>query len=391
LNSVWCVLRKELRETLRDRRSLFTTLIIGPVLMPALIGTVIFMAIRHSGVANTGPITLTVAHAERAPRLLNFLRQYQVRVRPISADRARARRLVARQQGPLLYVPRDFGARLAAGKPAPLRLYADDADRSVQGKVERLSTLIGLYSGTIARLRLVARGLDPQLLAPIALHPIDTSTPQSRAALTLGMLSYAILFTMLMSGLYIAIDTTAGERERGSLEPLLTVPVKREHLVYGKMLAACAMMLVSLILTVAAFALTLRHIGLARLGMSANFGPGVAAGIVLGCLPLIPAGAALMTLVASYTRSYREAQTYVGLVLLVPTLPLIFANILGLQPRAALMAVPSLSQHFIIMSLLRAQPLPSGYVAISAGVSLALGVVLVYLAGRLYRRERLLG
>lgn len=391
MNSVWCVLRKELRETLRDRRSLFTTLIIGPVLMPALIGTVIFMAIRHSGVANTGPITLTVAHAERAPRLLNFLRQYQVRVRPISADRARARRLVARQQGPLLYVPRDFGARLAAGKPAPLRLYADDADRSVQGKVERLSTLIGLYSGTIARLRLVARGLDPQLLAPIALHPIDTSTPQSRAALTLGMLSYAILFTMLMSGLYIAIDTTAGERERGSLEPLLTVPVKREHLVYGKMLAACAMMLVSLILTVAAFALTLRHIGLARLGMSANFGPGVAAGIVLGCLPLIPAGAALMTLVASYTRSYREAQTYVGLVLLVPTLPLIFANILGLQPRAALMAVPSLSQHFIIMSLLRAQPLPSGYVAISAGVSLALGVVLVYLAGRLYRRERLLG
>ena len=391
MKSIWRVLRKELRETLRDRRSLFTTLIIGPLLMPALIGTVIFMAIRHSGAASTGPITLTVAHAERAPRLLDFLRQYQVRVRPVNADRARARRLVERQQGPLLYVPREFGTRLAAGKPAPLRLYADESDRSVQGKVERLSTLIGLYGGTIARLRLVARGLDPQLLAPIALHPIDTSTPQSRAALTLGMLSYAIVFTMLMSGLYIAIDTTAGERERGSLEPLLTVPVEREHLVYGKMLAACVMMLVSLILTVAAFAVTLRHIGLARLGMSANFGPGVAAGIVLGCLPLIPAGAALMTLVASYTRSYREAQTYVGLVLLVPTVPLIFASILGLQPRAALMAVPSLSQHFIIMSLLRGEPLPSGYVVISAGVSLALGAVLVYLAGRLYRRERLLG
>ena len=391
MKSIWRVFRKEFRETLRDRRSLFTTLIIGPLLMPVLIGAVIFMAIRHSGAANTGPITLTVAHAGRAPQLLDFLRQYQVRVRPVDADRARARRLVEREHGPLLYVPRDFGARLAAGKPAPLRLYADESNRTVHGKVERLSTLLGLYGGTIARLRLVARGLDPQLLAPIALHSIDTSTPQSRAALTLGMLSYAILFTMLMSGLYIAIDTTAGERERGSLAPLLTVPVEREHLVYGKMLAACVMMLVSLMLTVAAFALTLRHIGLARLGMSANFGPGVAAGIVLGCLPLIPAGAALMILVASYTRSYREAQTYVGLVLLVPTLPLIFASILGLQPRAALMAVPSLSQHFIIMSLLRGQPLPSGYVAISAGVSLALGAVLGYLAGRLYRRERLLG
>ncbi|EQD79891.1 conserved hypothetical protein, membrane or secreted, partial [mine drainage metagenome] len=73
MKSIWRVLRKELRETLRDRRSLFTTLIIGPLLMPALIGTVIFMAIRHSGAASTGPITLTVAHAERAPRLLDFL------------------------------------------------------------------------------------------------------------------------------------------------------------------------------------------------------------------------------------------------------------------------------------------------------------------------------
>ena len=196
---------------------------------------------------------------------------------------------------------------------------------------------------------------------------------------------------MLMSGLYIAIDATAGERERGSLEPLLTMPVKREHLVYGKMLAACAMMLVSLILTVAGFAVALHHIGLDRLGMSVNFGPGVALGIVLGCLPLIPAGAALMTLVASYTRSYREAQTYVGLVLLIPTLPLIFANIMGLRPRTALMAVPSLSQHFIIMSLLRGQPLPPLDIAISVAVTLALGAVLTLFAGRLYRREKLLG
>jgi sodium transport system permease protein len=391
MRAIWLVFGKEVRETLRDRRSLFTTLIVGPLLIPALIGTVISLAIRHSGTENTGPIMLSVAHADRAPRLLGFLRQYQVEITTVNTDRERARRLVAHAQGPLLYIPRDFGARLMAGEPAPLRLYANESNRSVQGKVARLSSLIALYSGTIARLRLVVRGLDPQLLTPIAMHLIDTSTPQSRAALTLGILSYAILFTMLMSGLYIAIDTTAGERERGTLEPLLTVPVAREQLVYGKLLAACAMMLVALVLTVTVFAITLPHVGLARLGMSANFGPAVAAGIVLGCMPLIPAGAALMILVASYTRSYREAQTYVGLVLLVPTLPLIFANILGLAPRPALMAVPSLSQHFIIMGLLRGQPLPGGDVAISVGVSLALGAVLVQLAGRLYRRERLLG
>ena len=391
MTAVWRVFRKEFGETLRDRRSLIATLVLGPLLMPALIGVVLSLAIRHGGAPSERPITLEVAHAQRAPRLVAFLHQYGVRIEPVRADRNQSRRRVERSHGPLLYVPRDFGARLAAGQPAPLRLYADESNRAVQAHVQRLGALIAMYGGAIARLRLVARGLDPQLLAPIALHPIDISTPQSRAALVLGMLSYAILFTMLMSGLYIAIDTTAGERERGSLEPLLTMPVKREQLVYGKMLAACAVMAVSLVLTVGAFSFALRHIGLDRLGMSVNFGPAVAAGIVLGCLPLIPVGAALMTLVASYTRSYREAQTYVGLVLLVPTLPLIFANILGLRPRPALMAVPSLSQHFIIMSLLRAQPLPRLDTAISVTVTLALGVALMILAGRLYRREKLLG
>ena len=173
---------------------------------------------------------------------------------------------VEHSHGPVLYVPRDFGARLAAGKPASLRLYADESNRAVQGRVQRLATLVGLYGGTIARLRLVARGLDPQLLTPISLHAIDVSTPQSRAALVLGMLSYVILLTMLMSGLYIAIDAMAGERERGSLEPLLTMPVQREHLVYGKLFTACAMMAVSLVLTVTAFALALHHHRMDRLG-----------------------------------------------------------------------------------------------------------------------------
>lgn len=226
---------------------------------------------------------------------------------------------------------------------------------------------------------------------PIVLQPVDLSTPASRSALVLGILSYLVLLTMLMGGMYLAIDATAGERERGSLEPLLTLPVRREYLIYGKMLAACAYMVLSLALTVAAFAIVLRFVGLERLGMSPQFGPRVAAEIVLACLPLVPAGAALMTLVAAFTRSYREAQTYVGLVLLVPTLPLVFASIRGLQPRAALMAVPSLGQHFLILSLIRMQPLPASYVALSACSTLVLGALLFFIAGRLYRREALLG
>jgi sodium transport system permease protein len=288
-------------------------------------------------------------------------------------------------------VSADYAAHLAAGTPAPLSLYADASDIAAGGDLARVRALLQQYAGLIARLRSAARGIDPLTLAPIALQDIDVSTPATRSVLVLGTLTYLVLLTMLLGGMYLAIDATAGERERGSLEALLTLPVRRELLIFGKILATCAYMTLSLTITVSAFAILLRFTGLERFGMSVNFGPAVALRVILYCLPLVPLGAALMTIVAACTRSYREAQTWLGLVLLVPTLPLAFAALLGLRPRLALMAVPSLSQHFLITSLLRAEPLPAADVAVSAGVTLLLGGALVALAGRLYRREALLG
>jgi sodium transport system permease protein len=237
----------------------------------------------------------------------------------------------------------------------------------------------------------VARGVDPTVLVPIAVHDVDVSTPASRSVLALGTMSYIILLTMLMGGLYLAIDATAGERERGSLEPLLTVPVRREHLIYGKILAACAYMSLSLVLSVTALAILLRFVGLEGFGMSVNFGPLTALKVILFSAPLVPLGASLMTIVAAFTRSYREAQTYLGLVLLVPTLPLVFAGVMGMQPTLGLMATPSLSQHFLITSLLKDEVIPTMHIVLSVGVTLGLGLVLAALAGRLYHREALLG
>jgi len=392
MRTIWRVFLKEIRENLRDRRTLISALIFGPLFGPVLFASALSLSFRGAGTQSDRPLHLTVSHAERAPGLLAYLRQYDVRIRTVTQDEAAARREVTAHSGEqVLLVPDDFGSRLAAGQPSPLLLLADESNTQSARNVERIAGIINQYGATIARLRLVARGLDPLLSVPIALHPIDISTPAGRSALALGTLSYLVLLTMLMGGMYLAIDATAGERERGSLEPLLTVPVRREHLIYGKILAACAYMTLSLVLTVTAFAIVLRFVGLERFGMSADFGPRVAVSIVLACLPFVPLGAALMTLVAAFTRSYREAQTYVGLVLLVPTLPLVFAAVLGLQPRAGLMAIPSLGQHFIILSLIRMQPLPAAYVALSVCSTLVLGGLLVFAAGRLYRREALLG
>jgi sodium transport system permease protein len=392
---MWAILsvfRKEFRENLRDRRTLISALIFGPLFGPLLFASALSLSIERGSSEADKPVTLTVSHAERAPNLLTHLRQYGIKVESVSYDDEAAREVVKEHRKPLvLMVTDDFGSRFQASQPAQLLLYVDSSDANNSKDVSRIRTLLSQYGSLVSRLRVMTRGLDPLVLSPIVIHDIDVSTPASRSVLALGTLSYLVLLTMLMGGMYLAIDATAGERERGSLEPLLTVPVRREHLIYGKMLATCAFMTLSLSLTVSAFSIVLQFAGLERFGMSVNFGPLVALMVVVFCLPLVPLGAALMTIVAAFTRSYREAQTYLGLVLLVPTLPLVFAGVLGLRPSAGLMAVPSLSQHFLITSLLRDEPISGYFLALSVGVTLATGALLVFIAGRLYHREALLG
>ncbi|HEY0766770.1 MAG TPA: ABC transporter permease [Steroidobacteraceae bacterium] len=391
MRAILTVFGKEFRENLRERRTLISALILGPLLGPLLFAGGLSLRIERGAEEGDRPIMLAVAHGERAPNLLAFLRQYGVTVQPVDYDAAAARAAVqAHRHELVLAVSADFAANLSAGTPAPVLLYADSSDVSASGAISRVTALLGQYASRLARLRAVARGIDPLVLAPLAVQDIDVSTPASRSVLALGTLSYLVLLTMLMGGMYLAIDATAGERERGSLEPLLTVPVPREQLIFGKILATCAYMTLSLTLTVAAFAIMLRFTGLERFGMSVNFGPGVGLAVILFCLPLVPLGAALMTIVAASTRSYREAQTYLGLVLLVPTLPLVFAGVMGLRPTLALMAIPSLSQHFLITSLLRDEPVPAAHLAVSVIATLALGALLLAIAGGLYRREALL-
>lgn len=392
MRPILTVLRKEVRENLRDRRAFIASLLFGPLLVPALFAFMVTMMLRH-GIAETdAPLVVAVSHAERAPNLIGRLAEYGVTIVSTTLDDAGARGAVRGGRfKAVLIVPPDFAAQMARGAPAPLRLYADSSDSSAQRDTARLRALLAQYGSTLARLRLLARGVDPLTLDAVAIEDVDVATPADRSVLVLGTLTYLIVLTMLMAGLHLAIDATAGERERGSLEPLLTAPVRREQLIYGKILAACVFMLLSLSLTLTALASVLRFVGLERAGMSVNLGPLDVLAAIAFCAPLAPLGAAFMTLVAAYTRTYREAQTYVGLTLLVPTLPLVFAAIEGLKPSMGLMLLPSLSQHFLITRLLRSEPIPPLQVAVSAGATLAIGALLTMIAGRLYRRESLLG
>ena len=392
LRGIWAVFRKEFRENLRDKRTLLSALVFGPVISPILVAALVQFSISHAETQSDENIVVAVTHSENAPNLIDYLSARGVDIEKVDLDEAGARNAVANQTHKIvLEVPADFGTRLQEGQPAPVILYSDSSRGFERRGVGRVRALVSNYGIEIAQLRFLARGIDPISVLPISVQEIDVSTPTSRSVMVLNMMTYLVILSMMFGGLYLAIDATAGERERGSLEMLLTAPVPRENLIYGKIFAAAAYMAVSLILTVAMFSVAMSFVGLEKMGASANLGPGAASQLIACCAPLLLFGAAYLSIISGFAKSYREAQTYLGLIITIPTMPLMFAGLMGLQAKAGLMFVPFLSQHLLMTTVVRAEPIEPQFVVISVVSTLLYGALLMYLAGRLYRREALLG
>ncbi len=391
--AIWTVCRKELLEPIRDRRT------IGSLLLGPLFGPLLFMAIINISVARNlssieEPLDLPIVGAERAPNLMAFLEArglHEAADHGITSIDEAAAAVSTGDEDVALIIDESFAEDFGTERTARVTLVFDRSKSRANSRVERVRGTINAYGQQIGTLRLVASGASPSLLRPLIVDELDASTPAGRSVLMLGMLTYFLLFATLTGGLHLAIDTTAGERERKSLEPLLTLPVERSSLLLGKIAATVCYMLASLALSLLAFTITLRFLPLEQLGMSSSFGLGTAVAALLVLCPFAPLGAALMTVVASFTRTYREAQTYLSLLLLLPTLPIIFAAILNVEPALDLMLVPSLSQHLLITTLIKDQPLDAVYVATSALSTLLLAAGLIRLALWAYRREAILG
>ncbi len=385
------VFRKEVVDNFRDRRSLLTAVAMVamfPLLMASLIG----FQIDRSFDTETDLVSLPVIGAGHAPNLMRYLesRHIDIVAGPGDTDAAMAA-VEAGDLDVVLRVPENFGEQLADMIPAKVELYLDQANTAGDADVGRVLDALYAYNQTLANIRISARGVNPNLLRPLNIDTIDVSTPSGRAAILLGMMSYFLLFSLLMGGMYLAIDATAGERERGSLEPLLSLPVTRSHLILGKIAACGVFMAVSLLLSLLSWFVALRFIPLAQIGMTPNFSlPVVFAAFLLLC-PMLFIGASLMTLVSSFTKTYKEAQTWLSFVILAPTMPILIVSFLNLRPRLEFMFIPSLSQHLILVDMISNEPVNLLHAAISAASTLALGAILAWACVRIYRREALLG
>jgi sodium transport system permease protein len=392
MKTVLTVFMKEITDNFRDRRTLMTALLMGPLFGPILFAFVINLSVKQSLSNESEALDLPVIGQEYAPNLIEYLRSNNINI--VAGPDTRAAAIEAVSTGKhdvVIVIPESFGADLADFVPATIEVITDQANTQAERETRRAGRALQAYNQELAAMRLMLRGVSPEVMRPLNIDEVDVSTPSGRSAMLLGMLSYFFIFALLTGGMNLAIDATAGERERGSLEPLLCLPVKRDDLIYGKILAAVLFMAISLSLSLICFYFTLKFMPLEELGMTPNFSPLVVVTAFFFLVPFALVGAALMTMVASFTKSFKEAQTWVSVVLLAPTMPILIVSILMVRPNALLMLIPSLSQHLLLVDLIKNEPINALHVAVSIGGTLVIGVAMTLICARLYRREGLLG
>ena len=387
MHAALTVFLKEVRENLRDRRTMINALLTGPLLAPVLFVVLINVQL-HIELDKAGkPLPVPVVGAANAPNLVAALVQMGMVVKPAPRDPEAAVR--AQKADVVLRIPAGYAAHWRKGEPAEVELIYDSSRRDTHDDVSRLRAMVRQYARTIGAQRLLVRGLSPALARPLVAADRDQATPQARGALIFSMLPYFFVLTAFLGGMYLAIDTTAGERERQSLEPLFANPVPRSRILLGKLAATTAFALVSLALSVIAFAIAGRFVDTSRLDMVLDLGAHFAAFVLLLMLPLVLLLAALQTLVAAFAKSYREAQTYLSLLMFVPVIPSILLIVVPVKAQLWMYAVPLLGQQLGIMQLVRGAALGAAPIAAClAGTTLA-ALLAVLATTRVYASERL--
>ncbi len=376
---------KEMRDALRDRRTMlalaFASILVGPL-------TLFFFAQWIAGIEEkAATLKVRIAGAEHAPSLVNFLERNDIEIERVAEGyegRVREGRLDA-----VIVVPKDFEADFIAGDRPEVELVYDDSRPEGRAGTQQAERLLHAFNREARMLRMMARGVSPDLAEPVRVQHVNTTTMRQRGAALYLFITMFATFAPLMGGMAVAIDSTAGERERGSLEPLLANPVRIGGLVAGKWLAASTFGAAAGLLTLGGVVFAAGQFADSRLAAILVFGAPELLRFMVLVIPFAGMCAALQMLICTYGRTYREAQTYVSYFTAVVGAVPVVLMLAAPQGAAWQLAVPVLGQQVVFNRLARGDAGSAIDYLLPSAVALCIAAACVALVSRLFRDERI--
>ena len=384
MKALLTVLAKELRELSRDRRTIMLALMM-PLLFPVLIIGMATLAENRAKGQMEKDLAIAMVGAEHAPNLVAWLAGQGIARKPLAGDPDAAIR--SQDENVYLKIEADYGKHWREGTPALVEIVHDSTRQDADIPVRRVENALQRYREQAGALRLLARGINPGIAAPLAVSHTDLATPEARKSLALLMLPYLLLLSAFVGGAHLVIDTTAGERERQSLEPLLATPAARGAIVSGKMASAAILSLIVLVLTLLALKLGAQLApGIGRM-MDIGF---VAIGkMMLILIPIVFIGTTLLTFIAAGAKSVKEAQSYMSLLMLLPILPTLVLLVSPVKNQLWMFAVPFLAQNQMLLKVIRSEAVSPMEWTVYFAAGFGLAALLWFAATRRYHQERL--
>jgi sodium transport system permease protein len=383
MKAIFAIFRKEMMDAMRDRRTLLVVLLSSLLGVPLLL--LIVSEVLSQVESQEVKRTVVAVGMRNAPDLENYiLRQaYQIQEAPSDYEaRLRSKDLTQ----PVLLVPKDFEDKLRHGEKARLEIVFDTANTQAQFGLRPLRKLLDGYQQEQATLALMMRGISPEVLQTIDVRERHLSRPEERKVTIAGMLPFMLIMAIVMGGMYAAIDTTAGERERGSLEPLMMNPVSGWQLAVGKWGAVATVSMTVVILTVLSFFPTQWLIRNETLRAEFQFGAREAIGFLFVLLPLAASLASIQIAVALNCKSYKEAQVRNQILsFMVSMVPLILTFNPGREP-AWFQWAPILAQNIMMNHVLQGQPMEHAAMAIAFAVCTVMSMLSLYYIAHKMRR-----
>jgi sodium transport system permease protein len=382
------VLLKELRETLRDKRTA-SLLALFTVMYPVMVAFMLNQIIDRATKAEREGAEVAVIGAAKAPTLVAMLKQKNFTVREAQPmdEAGIAARLHDRKTMAVLRLSDKFIENYEEMRPAGIELWFDSASDTSRHPQE-LEDVIRSYNSNIAGARLLAHGVSPVTLAPIKLQRYDTGTNASRSAGLIGGLLSMFFFPAFMLSMSTAIDSTAGERERRSLEVLMAQPARAWELVVGKWLAAGLLGVVGLTVELALAHVVLSSIPLEEIGMSWTVSWGALALVCLATVPLSLLAAAIHIALAMNSKSFKEAQSLLSFAIIVPMVPGIVVSMLDIKTTAWMYLVPMLSNQTLLRELAKTGHVDSIYYLLTFASSALPALAVVAFASWRMKSER---
>ena len=373
-NHITTLVRKELIDAIRDKRSVMAGLYYA--LFTPILFAVVFTAIINK-VTNPEDIEITITNSTAASELTNYLSNRGI---THGTDPTSLKKIE-------LVINSDFAEQLNSAKPAEVTLIADRSDDNLRSAISRTQGALRGYSSEIASLRLIARGVSPTVIQPLKVHVQDQATSDSKGGQLLGMVILTIVLSVFISGMNLAIDTSAGERERNSLALLLSHPVSVRQLVLSKTLAVSTFGVLGLILVMLVSKIVYPFVPWQELGFSINISlQFILATLLVGSTVAIFA-ASMQLFVSFMAKSFKEAQTYLTFVIFVP-MAMSYAVTLDFAVDELRWA-PVSGQLQALIDLAKGKEIPLLQLAVSCLSTLVLSFALIFGMERLLKSEKI--